>query len=455
MFVGRNEELKLIHSLLEKTSASIMIYGKRKVGKTTLIKKGLENSTDKTIYFECLKAPLEDNIESFVNILVKENVLPVKLNFTSFSDIFSYLNSFPKTFNIVIDEYPYLKAFTKSETIDSIFQSIIDNYITNIRLFISGSQIGMMKDLFEERNALYGRFTTSIHLTELDYISCAQFYNNKSIYDKIGFYSVFGGSPYINQALDANLSLKENIINTLLNPSSNVYTYTEYLLISDYTNTINAERIFYAIANGHKKYSDIEAKLNIKANGNLSKQLNILENMEIIAKVYPINKTNDKKKVYYEIKDNLLRFYYTYIYRNKSALQILGADAFFDEYIKDSLTTFISHRFEEIVRTYFSLCVKRKRLFNVSNIGTLYYDDRDNKTNGEFDVVIAHKNEYDIYEVKYYTSPMQTKEMYLEAKQVNAITNLNVKKIGFICTAGYEENIKDFDCIDIEKLYNI
>lgn len=313
----------------------------------------------------------------------------------------------------------------------------------------------MMKDLFEERNALYGRFTTSIHLTELDYISCAQFYNSKSIYDKIGFYSVFGGSPYINQALDANLSLKENIINTLLNPSSNVYTYTEYLLISDYTNTINAERIFYAIANGHKKYSDIEAKLNIKANGNLSKQLNILENIEIIAKVYPINKTNDKKKVYYEIKDNLLRFYYTYIYRNKSALQILGADAFFDEYIKDSLTTFISHRFKEIVRTYFSLCVKRKRLFNVSNIGTLYYDDHKNKTNGEFDVAIAHKNEYDIYEVKYYTSPMQTKEMYLEAKQVNAITNLNIKRIGFICTAGYEENIIDFDCIDIEKLYNI
>lgn len=120
MFIGSNEELKLIHSLLEKTSASIMIYGK-KVGKTTLIKKGLENSTDKTIYFECLKAPLEDNIESFVNILVKENVLPVKLNFTSFGDIFSYLNNFPKTFNIVIDEYPYLKAFTKSETIDSTF----------------------------------------------------------------------------------------------------------------------------------------------------------------------------------------------------------------------------------------------------------------------------------------------------------------------------------------------
>ena len=133
-------------------------------------------------------------------------------------------------------------------------------------------------------------------------------------------YAVFGGSPYINQGLDEKKTLKDNIIATLLNPTSYIYNYVEHLLISDYTNSINAERILYAISNGKKKYSEIEERLGLKTNGNLSKQLIALEKMDIIAKIYPINKVGDKKKVFYEIKDNLLRFYYAFIYKNKSAL---------------------------------------------------------------------------------------------------------------------------------------
>lgn len=455
MFIGRTEELTMLGALLEKPSASAMIYGKRKVGKTTLIKKVLEKSSDKIVYYECLKAPMQENIDGFVAMLVREKIIPVQLSFKSFGDIFAYLNTIDAVFNVVIDEYPYLKAFTKPETVDSIFQSIIDNNIKNIRLFISGSHIGMMKDLLEEKNALYGRFTRSLCLKELDYVTCAEFYKSKSIYDRIGMYAVFGGSPYINSALDEKLTLKENIINTLLNPSSYVYGYAEHLLISDYANAMNAERVFYAISNGNKKYGEIEDKLGLKSNGNLSKQLISLENMEIIAKVYPINKPDDKKKVTYEVRDNLLRFYYTYIYKNKSALQMLGAEAFYEEYIEASLVTFISHRFEEIARTYFSLCVQKRKLRGVSNIGTFYYDDSTKKKNGEFDVVLERKDTYDIYEVKYYTAPMRLKEMQKEEAQVRDIKGLRVGIIGFISTSGYEEAPEPYDCIAVEKLYNI
>lgn len=454
MFIGRTEEISALSALLKKRSASAMIYGKRKVGKTTLIKKVLEASADKTIYYECLKAPIQDNINGFVAMLIRENVLPVQLSFQSFEDVFTYLNSIDDTLNVVIDEYPYLKAFTKPETIDSIFQSIIDNNLKNIRLFISGSHIGMMKDLLEEKNALYGRFTVSLCLKELDYLTAAEFYKSKSVYDKIAMYSVFGGSPYINGALDENKSLKENIIATLLNPTSYVYGYTEHLLISDYTNAINAERIFFAISNGHKKYGEIEQRLGLKTNGNLSKQLKSLEDMDIVAKVYPINKPDDKKKLSYEVRDNLLRFYYTFIYKNKSALQMLGAEAFYEEYIEDSITTFISHRFEEIVRTYFSLCVKNRKLRGISNIGTFYYDNSETRTNGEFDVVLERKGTYDIYEVKYYSSPIRLKEMKKEEEQVRAIKGLKVGKIGFVSTAGFEETPDEFDCICGNKLYD-
>ena len=80
--------------------------------------------------------------------------------------------------------------------------AIIDNNLKNIRLFISGSHIGMMKDLLEEKNALYGRFDISLSLKELNYVTAAEFYKSKSVCDKIAIYSVFGGSLYINSALD-------------------------------------------------------------------------------------------------------------------------------------------------------------------------------------------------------------------------------------------------------------
>ena len=454
MFVGREEELKKLKSLLDLPSASVMIYGKRKVGKTTLIKEVLKSSLDKVVYYECLRAPMEDNVKGFVAMLIREKIIPSEISFASFTDIFSYLNSLDGTFNIVIDEYPYLKSFANAETVDSMFQSIIDNNLKNIRLFVSGSHIDMMKDLLEEGNALYGRFTMTLCLKELDYKTASEFYKSKSAYDKIAMYSVFGGSPYINIALDETKSLKENIIATILNPMSYVYNYARNLLISDYAKALHAERIFNAISNGKKRYSDIESHLNLKTNGNLSKQLSPLEDMEIIAKVYPINKPDDSKKASYEVRDNLLRFYYTFIYKNKSALQMLGAEAFYEEYIEKSIVTFISHRFEEIARTYFSLCVKNRKLRGISNIGTFYYDDSVTRTNGEFDVVLERKGTYDIYEVKYYTSPLSAKEMYNEVQQINNIKGLKVGKIGFISTSGFEKAPEEYDCINAEELYN-
>ena len=454
MFVGREEELKKLKSLLDLPSASVMIYGKRKVGKTTLIKEVLKSSLDKVVYYECLRAPMEDNVKGFVAMLIREKIIPSEISFASFTDIFSYLNSLDGTFNIVIDEYPYLKSFANAETVDSMFQSIIDNNLKNIRLFVSGSHIDMMKDLLEEGNALYGRFTMTLCLKELDYKTASEIYKSKSAYDKIAMYSVFGGSPYINIALDETKSLKENIIATILNPTSYVHHYADYLLISDYAKSLHAERIFNAISNGKKRYSDIESQLNLKTNGNLSKQLSPLEDMEIIAKVYPINKPDDSKKASYEVRDNLLRFYYTFIYKNKSALQMLGAEAFYEEYIEKSIVTFISHRFEEIARIYFSLCVKNRKLRGISNIGTFYYDDSVTRTNGEFDVVLERKGTYDIYEVKYYTSPLGAKEMYNEVQQINNIKGLKVGKIGFISTSGFEKAPEEYDCINAEELYN-
>lgn len=437
MFIGREKELALLQQ--DYIGKAVMVYGKRRVGKTTLIQKALKSSSYRTVYFECLKGTMQDNISGFVQELVRAKILPVPLNFGTLQDVFAYLNALPEKIVAVIDEYPYLKAMNDSATVDSIFQNIIDNRLVNIELILSGSHIGMMKDTLQEKNALYGRFAVTIKLNELNYLEAAKFYPDKPPYDKAAHYAVFGGSPFVNQALQPRATIRENIISTILNPMSAVYLYANQLLLSDYSVKINAERIFSVIGNGKKRYTEIEDKLDVKKTGNLSKQIKSLIDLEIIARNSPINKIGDNKKSTFEINDNLLRFYFTFIYKNASALQVLGGEAFYDEYIAPALTDFISRRFEGICRDYFSLQVRSGKMKGVRNIGSYYYDDPAHRKNGEFDVALEFADGYEIYEAKYYAQPMPLDEIHREVQQVEEIKELTVKKIGFIAINGFAE----------------
>lgn len=451
MFIGREKELALLQQ--DYIGKAVMVYGKRRVGKTTLIQKALKSSSYRTVYFECLKGTMQDNISGFVQELVRAKILPVPLNFGTLQDVFAYLNALPEKIVAVIDEYPYLKAMNDSATVDSIFQNIIDNRLVNIELILSGSHIGMMKDTLQEKNALYGRFAVTIKLNELNYLEAAKFYPDKPPYDKAAHYAVFGGSPFVNQALQPRATIRENIISTILNPMSAVYLYANQLLLSDYSVKINAERIFSVIGNGKKRYTEIEDKLDVKKTGNLSKQIKSLIDLEIIARNSPINKIGDNKKSTFEINDNLLRFYFTFIYKNASALQVLGGEAFYDEYIAPALTDFISRRFEGICRDYFSLQVRSGKMKGVRNIGSYYYDDPAHRKNGEFDVALEFADGYEIYEAKYYAQPMPLDEIHREVQQVEEIKELTVKKIGFIAINGFAEKEEPYLYLDGNNIF--
>ena len=451
MFIGREKELALLQQ--DYIGKAVMVYGKRRVGKTTLIQKALKSSSYRTVYFECLKGTMQDNINGFVQELVRAKILLVPLNFGTLQDVFAYLNALPEKIIVVIDEYPYLKAMNDSATVDSVFQNIIDNRLVNIELILSGSHIGMMKDTLQEKNALYGRFAVTIKLNELDYLEAAKFYPDKTPYDKAAHYAVFGGSPFVNQALQPTATIRENIISTILNPMSAVYLYASQLLLSDYSVKINAERIFSVIGNGKKRYTEIEDKLDVKKTGNLSKQMKSLIDLEIVARNSPINKIGDNKKSTFEINDNLLRFYFTFIYKNASALQVLGAEAFYDEYIAPALTDFISRRFEGICRDYFSLQVRSGKMKGVRNIGSYYYDDPIHRKNGEFDVALEFADGYEIYEAKYYAQPMTLDEIHREVQQVEEIKELTVKKIGFIAINGFAEREEPYLYLDGNDIF--
>lgn len=451
MFVGREEELALLQH--EHIGKAVMVYGKKRVGKTTLILKALEQCPYQTVYFECLKGTIQDNIAGFVQELVRIKVLPVPLAFSSLQDVFAYLNTLPQKMVVVVDEYTHLYAMNDSGVVDSVFQSIIDSRLSNIELILAGSHIGLMKDLLQERNPLYGRFAASIKLDELNYLDASKFYPDKSAYDKVAHYAVFGGSPFINQALNPDATPRENIIGTVLNPMSPVYLYANQLVFSDNALNINTERIFSVLGNDRKRYTEIEDALGVKKTGNLAKQIKTLTDLDILSRRIPINKPNDNKKATYELSYNLLRFYYTFVYKNASAFQVLGADAFYDEFIAPVLTDFIARRFEDICREYFSLQVRSGRMNGVRSIGSYYPDTAVRCENKAFSVSVELADGYAVYLPKYSAQPMTLDEIHGEAQRMEGVNDPGIKQLGFISINGFVEQEKPYIYLDDNDIF--
>ena len=456
MFVGRQDELLQIKSSLNNNSKNtIMVYGKRRVGKSALILEAIKDCKYKVIYYECLLTTLQENIKNLER-KIQEAFNNKFLHFENLTDIFDFLGKCNEKIVIILDEYSYLKSLAPKYYVDSLFQSIIDQMNNNISLVLLGSFVGMMKELLEKENPLFGRFSLIINLKPFDYLDSSLFYKSCSVQQKIEFYSIFGGTPFSCNFINPNSSLEKNIVDLLLNPNGILHLYIENILLSELSKIANANTLLSVLANGKKKYTEIENLVNLKSNGNLDKQLKNLIEMEVIRKVFPINKRNDKKKTFYEISDNLVRFYYQYVYKNKDVISRIGEKAFYINYIEPTIKSFISHRFEEIAREYFSRLSRNGVIRNVKDIGTYWYDIPEIKKNGEFDCVLRQKNSYSIYEIKYYSKPLSEIEANKEYQQILEINGLeNVKKVGFICLSGFSFKNKLYDLISGENLYSL
>lgn len=452
MFVGRKNELKLLQNEFDSDSKSIiLIYGKRRIGKSTLICHCAKNFSGIVINHQCIKSSFIGNIEYLSKSVCSALGLP-DISFKQIDDIFEFLGKQSENYLLIMDEYQYLKASLKLGEMDSIMQKIVDRLPQNVKLVLCGSYISIMKELLVEGNPLFGRFTTIIHLKEMNYIEAAMFLPKYSNMDKIRAYAIFGGSPYVLSMIDDSVSIEENINKYLLPENSILSTYIENVILAEIKNTFDI-RILVIIGNGKKKYSEILNVLNMPDNGSLDKQLNYLLQMETISKVYPINKKNDKKKSFYEINDNLLRFYFAMIFGNVGLISLLPEDLYYKLHIKPKINTFISLRFEEIVKQYFIKQAQKGELPGIRDIGTLWYDDSINKKNGQFDCVIEYESCYEIFEVKIYDKPMSDEECIKEIEQIGNIPGIGNVKIGFVCTAGFENKIDGIKYVELDEMF--
>ena len=157
MFIGREKELSQLNVELSawKRKTVVLVYGKRRVGKSTLIKEAAKKFDGVVVNHMCVTSTFEGNMELIYQSVSEAIGLP-NIRFGSLSEMMDYLGMIDKKVLLIIDEYPYLKQTKKKNEVDSYMQAVIEKLPENVKLILCGSYIAMMKELLEEENPLFG-----------------------------------------------------------------------------------------------------------------------------------------------------------------------------------------------------------------------------------------------------------------------------------------------------------
>lgn len=457
MFYGRENERKKLCTMFHSDGQMIsLIYGRRRIGKSELIKQVLKETDIKSVYYECKQTTEQNNVDSLAELIGEAFDFP-KPAFENMEVLLRFLfqKSEKEPMILVLDEYPYLRENSKG--LDSVLQSVIDHYkdTSNMKLIVCGSYVDTMKALLERQNPLYGRIDLTLNLKPMDYYESALFYPEFSEEDKVRLFSVFGGIPYYNRLIDAKKSVRENIIELIASSGARLENEVVMYLNSEISKITNANEVFEALAKGFSRYKDILDQSNVSSGPALIDILDKLMRMDVVAKEAPINDENNRKKSGYFISDNLSLFYYKYIFRNLSRMNIMDPDIFYDKYIaEDFETKYVPKSFERICKQYL-IRKNRKGLMDeiFEKIGKYYYDDPVEKRNGEFDIVTLDDKGYIFYEAKFRKEPVTESVVQNEIRQVKQ-TGLACYRYGFFSRAGFTcDQEKDCILIELSELY--
>ena len=358
---------------------------------------------------------------------------------------------------LVLDEFSFL--LSEDFSIESSLAAAIDKYKTksHIHLIISGSYVGLMEKMISKGSHSYGRFNHIILLRPFNYYESSMFYPNYSSEDKIMLYSVFGGIPYFNSLIDTNKTALENIFDLVIKTDSICEYEINETVMAETTKIPVLNDLLLLIIKGKQKYSDILSDFESQGKGKPDYFIDKLIDMDFIEKKYSINEKNNKKKMRYYIKDNLIDFYYRYLFVAKNKELRRESEFYFNNFIKDNfLEHYIPHKFEEISKEFL---LRMNILGKISpvffDIGEYFYDNQKDGINRQLDIVTEDKKGFISYKCKYKNTPINTKDINEEEYQTSNLPNIEFYKLGFISKSGFDENINidKYICFTLDDFY--
>ncbi len=359
-FIDRDRELNFLKEMQSKTGGLVIIYGRRRIGKTELIKQFISNKNH--LYYLADKRGTEINARNMARLAAEifDEISPVVENF---DDVFRFIAKRAKgKFIVVIDEFSYLVE--KDSSIPSVFQVIVDEIIRgkDILLILSGSSISMMyHGTLSYKSPLYGRKKGEWKLDTLDFKEAIKFFPGAGIEKAIELYAIFGDIPSYLVGLEPSKTMKEIIINTVLRKGSRLYREPEFLLKEELREPSRYISIFEALASS-AKLSEVASKAEVPAK-DMPKYFKVLSNLELIRKEVPVTEKKTKNSHYF-INDNLFYFFFRFANPNISFLEE-GREEEVYKKIEPSLIQLFSTAFEDVVRE----CIPGFLNFHTESIG--------------------------------------------------------------------------------------
>ena len=394
MFIGREAELNKLNSMYESEDFQMLVlYGRRRIGKTTLLN---EFSKDKDpVYYTGVESKDEENLKGFGRTAFAYFTgSSAGMVFSSYSDVLDYMTTeIRKRENekrqlIILDEYPYMAASAKE--LSSELQRVIDHEWSkmNIMLILCGSSITFMEeDVLGAKSPLFGRRTAQMDLMPFDYRVSARFVPQYSSEDKAVCYGVTGGVAKYLSMFDPQKSLDENLIQLLFDSAGYFYEEPENMLRQEFRDTSLYFAILHAIGSGSIQVNEISDKTGFGSE-KVVQALHRLEAVRIVKRDVPILNEKNKKLSQYVLRDGMFRFWFRFVPRGINAIERGFGRQYFENAVRPFLHEYMGPVFETICQDYTALRGMTGRYgFLVTRIGKWRGSDPVKKEPTDIDVV--------------------------------------------------------------------
>ncbi|WP_254838036.1 ATP-binding protein [Natronomonas marina] len=344
-FVDRDIELDQLTDCYESEGADfVVIYGRRRLGKSELVRQSTADRDD-AVYYQAVESTAPNQLEQFVDTATTQ--------FPSLSNVRRDWEVLLEALGeedavVVIDEFPFL--IEEDESLPSRIQRVWDMELqeTGMTLVLVGSSISVMEDKVLSGSApLYGRRTATIDLKPLDVGDARQFFPEYDPETAITAWSIYGGTPYYLQTIDSDQPLGTNVQQTILSERGLLYSEPEFLLRTELRQPNTYFSILRALAHGRRTPNEIAGMAGVDS-GSLSTYLQKLRRLRLVERHIPVTESpRASKRGRYRIAAPLFRFWFRFVYGNQDQLRMLGDDAY-DEIVAPELADYVSPLFERL-----------------------------------------------------------------------------------------------------------
>jgi AAA+ ATPase superfamily predicted ATPase len=359
MFLGRQRELDALQAVLKRAPALAILYGRRRVGKSALLREALKDIPH--VSFQATRLTDSDNQATFKEQIARQ--LDMGLTFPGLSGWEHLINAIRERaaatpgLTLVLDEFPYLCE--SNPGLPSVLQKIRDEVTregTPFNLILCGSRIAFMSELLAERNPLYGRQSAVMDLKPLPFRDAVQFFRDWSLEDRVRGYAVFGGMPYYLSLVDPHETLAQNIERLFLaSEAAPMREEPQHLLEAELQNVGRYASILHAVAAGANKRGEIVSRIfnASETPDSISPYFERLIALRLLTPETSIDAASERtRNIRYRIADNFLAFHYRFVTPNLTALETAPPKAVYEALIARYLDEYTSGPFEEMAREY-------------------------------------------------------------------------------------------------------